>query len=74
MFNNTLCSIGGLVFLILLIIVYSIRTRQTGILNKSFKYSLMTLVVVILSEIVAVVIIAQYDENKLLGELFVRIN
>ena len=74
MFNNTLCSIGGLVFLTLLMAIYSIRAKQTGITNKSFKYALMTLFVVIVSEITAVIIIANYPQNNLLGEVFARIN
>ena len=74
MFNNTLCSIGGLVFLILLIVVYSIRTSQTGILNKSFRNCLLTLAVVIISEVTAVVILSQFPQKPLLGEIFARIN
>ena len=74
MLINTLCSIGGLFFLILLIVVYEVRARQTNISNRLFKYSLFLLIFVILSEIVAVIVLKTKSNDLSLGNLFSRIN
>ena len=72
MLGNTLISVGGLFFCILLTIVYSMKAKQTNINNKLFKLTLVFLNLTIVSELVAIACI--YFGNSLISNIASRAN
>jgi len=74
MIGNALVSIGGLLFAVLLLYVYSIKSKQTGINNKIFRIMVVLLVLVIISELSAVALIYYFPNNTLVGNIGARIN
>lgn len=73
MIEVTLISAGGLLFLMLLIGVYFYKAKQTHVDNLFFKMALITLALVIISEITAVCFI-YYLPNKEIGNFLSRVN
>lgn len=73
MLGSILVSIGGFLFIVLLLGVYFYKSKQTGIDNKFFKILLVLLVFVIASEITSVVILYT-SGNTILSKNIVRIN
>lgn len=74
MIGNMLYSIGGLCFAILLVIVYFIKSKQTGVDNKIYKLSLITLILVIITELITIAVLYYFSENVILGNFLARIN
>lgn len=74
MIGNILVSIGGFFFELVLTVVYLIKSKQSGIDNKFFKYGLITLLFVIVSELIAIPVIYYFPEQIFLGETLSKIN
>ena len=68
MLGNALFAIGGMLFAILLIIIYFIRAKQTNIDNKLYKALVIGVLPVILTEIIAVAIIYHFPQYEFLGD------
>ena len=73
MLGNALFAIGGMLFAILLIIIYFIRAKQTNIDNKLYKVLLIAVLPVILTEILAVELIYHFPNNEFLGDSVCKI-
>ena len=73
MLGNCLFAIGGMLFAILLIIVYSIRAKQTNIDNKLYKVLVVTVLPVILTEILAVATIYHFPTNEAIGDFACKV-
>lgn len=73
MLGNTLFAIGGMLFAILLIIIYSIRAKQTNVDNKLYKILVVGVLPVILTEICAVALIYHFPNNEILGDLACKV-
>ena len=68
MLGNALFAIGGMLFAILLIIIYFIRSKQTNIDNKLYKLLLIGVLPVILTEILAIALIYHLPNIEYLGD------
>ena len=66
-------AIGGMLFAILLITIYSIRAKQTNIDNKIYKVLVVGILPVILTEICAVALIYHFPNNEILGDLACKV-
>lgn len=74
MLGNILFTIGGLFFALLLIIIYFLRAKQTGVNNSLYKIILILIVPVIITKLIAIGCIFYYPEKVLLGNFFAHIH
>lgn len=74
MFKNILLSFGAFFFASLLLIIYFIKAKQTGINNKVFKIMLSLLILEIVTEIAAITAIFYVRDNDAFVEIICRIH
>ena len=73
MFEGLMLTIGSFLFVILLCIVYFSKKRFLSIRNKLYKYMLIVVVILIITEIIGT-LLASYSSNNILIYTVYRIH
>lgn len=74
MIGNLLISIGNLFFAILLLLVYTLKLKKIKIDNKLYKSALFLVIIIIITELIAISVIYYYPENLQLIEYWGKVN